>query len=90
MTDRGRDAAVPTEIPGRGWRDVLTRTAREIKSDQVPLLAGQPALGVDVAGRARGDGPVDRRFRPLRRVHALRLGQRNAFAADTVGPAASA
>jgi membrane protein len=37
--DRGRDARRPTEVTKRGWRDVLSRTVAESKSDQLVLLA---------------------------------------------------
>lgn len=37
--DRGRAAEGPTEIPGRGLRDVFGRVRRESKADHVPLLA---------------------------------------------------
>jgi membrane protein len=37
--ERGRAAERPTEMPARGWRDVLARTIAEAKSDQVSLLA---------------------------------------------------
>ena len=43
-TDRGRRAASPAEIPARGWRDVLSRTAHGIKRDQVSLLAAGVAF----------------------------------------------
>jgi len=36
---RGSGASDPAQIPSPGWRDVLTRTGRAVKSDQVPLLA---------------------------------------------------
>jgi membrane protein len=42
--DRGRQAESPTEIPKRGWRDVLARTAAEAKADQVVLLAAGVAF----------------------------------------------
>ena len=37
--ERGREAAQPTQIPPRGWLDVLKRTMKEVKSDNVSLLA---------------------------------------------------
>ncbi|MFB2532955.1 YihY/virulence factor BrkB family protein [Paracoccus sp. p4-l81] len=37
---RGIDADSPTEIPARGWFDVLKRTAREIGKDRVITFAG--------------------------------------------------
>lgn len=41
--DRGRGADSPLEIPARGWRDVLKRTVKESKEDNVPLLAAGTA-----------------------------------------------
>jgi len=41
---RGRDATSPTEIPPRGWKDVLARTATEAKNDQLSLLASGVAF----------------------------------------------
>lgn len=40
----GRRAQEPSEIPARGWRDVAARTGKEIRSDQVPLLAAGVAF----------------------------------------------
>ncbi len=36
----GRDAAGPTEIPSRGWRDVLLRSWREVSDANLFLVAG--------------------------------------------------
>lgn len=36
---RGRRAASPTEIPGRGWKDILLRARSEFAEDQAPLVA---------------------------------------------------
>ena len=36
----GRDAAHPTEIPSRGWRDVLLRSWREVSDANLFLVAG--------------------------------------------------
>lgn len=41
---RGRHARRPSEIPARGWRDVLARTLAEAKADRIPLLAGGVAF----------------------------------------------
>jgi membrane protein len=41
---RGRGAEVPQEIPPRGWLDIAKRTAKEVKADQVPLLAAGVAF----------------------------------------------
>lgn len=40
----GVEAERPTEIPARGWRQVLQRGWKEAQSDQVPLLAGGVAF----------------------------------------------
>lgn len=37
--DRGREAQRPTQIPKRGWKDVLVRAWKESKDDNVGLLA---------------------------------------------------
>jgi len=37
--DRGRSATSPTEIPARGWFDILMRTKDEIGKDNVGLVA---------------------------------------------------
>jgi membrane protein len=36
---RGRRAGSPTEIPARGWKDILLRTRREFVSDNIPMIA---------------------------------------------------
>jgi membrane protein len=41
---RGRQARTPTQIPARGWKDVLVRTAAECKADNISLLAGAVAF----------------------------------------------
>jgi membrane protein len=41
---RGRQAEAPTDIPARGWKDVLARTAVEAKSDNLALLAAGVAF----------------------------------------------
>jgi membrane protein len=41
---RGRRAESPREIPARGWKDVLVRTQKEMKRDNVPLLAAGVAF----------------------------------------------
>jgi membrane protein len=42
--DHGRHADRPTEIPRRGWRDVVARTRAEAKIDNVSLLAAGVAF----------------------------------------------
>jgi membrane protein len=42
--NRGRRAARPGEVPIRGWKDVAIRTWREMKRDNVPLLAAGVAF----------------------------------------------
>jgi membrane protein len=41
---RGRDADSPTDIPAKGWMDVLKRTLAQVKSDNVPVVAGGVAF----------------------------------------------
>ncbi|HUP74679.1 MAG TPA: YihY/virulence factor BrkB family protein [Acidimicrobiales bacterium] len=41
---RGRDADAPTQIPPRGWKDVLARTKTEVKQDRVPMLSAAVAF----------------------------------------------
>jgi membrane protein len=41
---RGRDADRPTEIPRRGWRDVLVRVRAEVKDDGVTLMSAGVAF----------------------------------------------
>jgi membrane protein len=38
--DRGHAARTPSEIPARGWKDVLMRVYREVSEDSVLLIAG--------------------------------------------------
>jgi membrane protein len=47
--DRGRGAAAPQEIPAKGWKDIAKRTLKEVKADQVPLLAAGVAFYVLLA-----------------------------------------
>ena len=42
--DRGRAADSPTEVPPKGWKDVLTRVRAETKDDHVTLLAAGVAF----------------------------------------------
>jgi membrane protein len=41
---QGRQADQPQQIPPKGWKDILKRTAKEVKQDQVPLLAAGVAF----------------------------------------------
>jgi membrane protein len=41
---RGREATRPTEVPAKGWVDILTRTAKEAKADRASLLAAGVAF----------------------------------------------
>jgi membrane protein len=41
---RGRRAEQPQQIPPQGWKDIAKRTAKEVKQDQVPLLAAGVAF----------------------------------------------
>jgi membrane protein len=47
--DRGRTADSPTDIPARGWRDILKRTFAQVKSDNVPVVAGGVAFYIFLA-----------------------------------------
>jgi membrane protein len=47
--DRGRGADAPQEIPAKGWKDIAKRTGKEVKADQVPLLAAGVAFYVLLA-----------------------------------------
>src|SRR4051812_43783418 len=38
--DRGRKADSPTEIPKKGWLDIVWRARLQVKEDAVPLLSG--------------------------------------------------
>lgn len=42
--DRGRQAERPGQIPLAGWKDVLRRTARQIKKDHVPIVSAGVAF----------------------------------------------
>jgi len=44
VTEHGRDADTPTDIPARGWKDVLFRVKAEVKDDELPFLAGGVAF----------------------------------------------
>jgi membrane protein len=41
---QGRQADAPQEIPPQGWKAIAKRTAKEVKQDQVPLLAAGVAF----------------------------------------------
>jgi len=41
--DRGLGADTPQEIPATGWKEIAKRARKELKADQVPLLAGYPS-----------------------------------------------
>ncbi len=43
-TDRGRGADAPHQVPPRGWKDVVVRVMRQVKADNVPLLAAGVAF----------------------------------------------
>jgi membrane protein len=42
--DRGREAASPTQVPPRGWKDVLLRVKADVKEDQIGLVAAGVAF----------------------------------------------
>src|SRR5215211_132453 len=47
--ERGRGADAPQEIPPQGWLDIAKRTGKEVKADQVPLLAAGVAFYILLA-----------------------------------------
>ncbi|MGD1877210.1 MAG: YihY/virulence factor BrkB family protein [Kiloniellaceae bacterium] len=71
---RGRESGSPSEIPARGWRDILWRTRDEITRDRVSLVAAGlafytllsifPAIAaiVSVYGLVADAGEVQRHF----------------------------
>lgn len=42
--DRGRQAEQPSDVPPRGWRDILIRTKNEIVSDNLSIVAAGVAF----------------------------------------------
>jgi membrane protein len=42
--DRGRSASTPTDIPARGWKEVVQRVVSALKEDHVSLLAAGVAF----------------------------------------------
>jgi hypothetical protein len=52
-TDRGRHAERPSEIPARGWKDILYRTKDEIGDDHVTMVAASVAFAPQRAGTDR-------------------------------------
>jgi membrane protein len=42
--ERGREAERPTQVPPKGWRDVLLRVKADVKEDQVALIAAGVAF----------------------------------------------
>lgn len=44
QADRGRAAESPAEIPKKGWIDVAKRTIRQMKEDNLPILAAGVAF----------------------------------------------
>lgn len=46
---RGREAAKPSEIPARGWKDITKRIVAEIKDDNLPVVAAGVAFYAWVA-----------------------------------------
>lgn len=78
--DRGRDAAAPTQIPPKGWKDILLRTKDEVLKDHAMLiaagvafyglLAAFPAIGAFIALWSLFSSPADivKDVAPLRAV----------------------
>lgn len=44
--DRGREASDPSEIPKRGWRDILLRVKQRVERDNLFIVAGGVAFSV--------------------------------------------
>lgn len=44
MDGRGRSAEAPQEVPARGWKDIVVRTGKEMKRDNVVLLSAGVAF----------------------------------------------
>ena len=42
--DRGRLADRPSQVPKRGWKDILIRTWREVRADNIPMVAAAAAF----------------------------------------------
>jgi membrane protein len=42
--DRGRQAEVPSQIPAKGWRDILLRMKRDASEDNLSIIAGGVAF----------------------------------------------
>ncbi|WP_053231386.1 YihY/virulence factor BrkB family protein [Sandaracinus amylolyticus] len=42
--DRGREAERPTQIPPKGWKDVLLRVKKEMKEDRISVVAASVAF----------------------------------------------
>jgi membrane protein len=42
--DRGREAESPSQVPPRGWKDVLLRVKKDIKDDNVSIVAAGVAF----------------------------------------------
>ena len=41
---RGKDASEPQQIPTRGWKDILARTWREVRQDNISIIAAGVAF----------------------------------------------
>lgn len=75
--ERGREAERPSEIPAPGWKDVLVRTKREVKNDNISIVAAGvafyaflaifPALAALIAiyGLVADPADVQRQAEPL-------------------------
>jgi membrane protein len=44
LVQRGRHAETPSEIPRKGWRDILKRTKKEINNDHITVIAAGTAF----------------------------------------------
>jgi membrane protein len=47
--DRGRQADRPSDIPKRGWKDILKRTVNRLRKDHISMVAGGMAFFIMLA-----------------------------------------
>lgn len=78
--ERGREARSPSQIPPRGWRDILLRARREVSRDNIALIAAgvafysllaiPPALAASIAlwGLVTDPQSIQAQIEPLTRV----------------------
>jgi membrane protein len=94
--EHGRRAESPTDLPAKGWRDVLVRTKSEAKSDHVSLLSAGVAFfgllalvpGLIVVVSLYGLIAERQTVKDTTKGRARPMGTRQAEVADTIGPTA--